>query len=1030
METQVAGNHQHLEQARQNALMALNIAIGQLQKYAGPDARVTAQSQAQDTAIENPWFTGVWDAANTSNTPLVWLVSGNEINPLLIVPTSSLNRVAASPEVPLSLDANGVATNGPDTSSPNSVLLLGMHTAELTGTGLTNGAVVVPGVPLNAIPSGFSSPRTVGRYAWWVGDQGVKASLVLPDRSEEVTYVPWDTVSQRLRIRQQISTMPAYFQNTAAQSYGFDPLTLVNRTALAKVVSPGQLAMQIIQPASSAPVDVFIRQDFHFLTTVSFSVLANTRTDGTGGLMQDLSLQPSLLGPVFSAVAGMAYMEVPSATNTAMPPITDDDSPRRRNNMQTPVAQSATATVPAFALTVAPVLTEFLLQFRVFRSAGDVVVRSRLYVGLWNPYTAAFVPPSNLTVRVTGLPSITVTSPEGGSVSVNLQAAVFGTAGNSVNLPFTQAATPQTDRASWLPGRMYSWVTKTGTATADMEFYNKTLNATGWTVATQPLTGSSKNLGVTCSALTSPNLKVELLLGGASLAVYTPPDYSGFNVADVFGTNVTTGAPFSDGDNGWKFAYGFRLNQPSSTNTSRTWLLTTGEDPRSRAIPASALIPFNPNGGFNPAARPSYTSQPPTATGFDNYLIYRVQGSALSTRSANYDAPIFELPRLPCLSVGELQHLQIEGQRPFAIGNSWGGSLNSLFDQYFFSGIQPVGSGPNIATHEPLPDWNLQPVDTRSSPSSPLDLSTIRGGGAIDPLSSRYLLRAGGFNINSASAVAWRSVLSGMRFSTELPFMRAAIDATDTTATVGPNTGSQYVTPADGKPFSINETFSDDTLDTPSAPGPVFCRFPQTAQETYAWSTTPVLTSGVELSRQAFRQGVRGGAGATANINQLSTSSLDALAAKIANLIRIKCADTGPFRTMEEFLRTSALFGGKSLLEKAIDDTGMNDASIAASMNVPTATNPGFSSLTLTQGDILSALAPCMHVRSDTFLVRTYGETLNPTTGVVEGRAWCEALVQRMPSTVDPADDIARPVQSFGRRFNIISFRWLTPLDL
>ncbi|MET0263386.1 MAG: hypothetical protein ABW223_10845, partial [Rariglobus sp.] len=42
VETQVAGNNQSLAQARQNALMALNIAIGQLQKHTGPDQRVTA----------------------------------------------------------------------------------------------------------------------------------------------------------------------------------------------------------------------------------------------------------------------------------------------------------------------------------------------------------------------------------------------------------------------------------------------------------------------------------------------------------------------------------------------------------------------------------------------------------------------------------------------------------------------------------------------------------------------------------------------------------------------------------------------------------------------------------------------------------------------------------------------------------------------------------------------------------------------------------------------------------------------------
>ncbi|MFH1496886.1 MAG: hypothetical protein ABII82_03575, partial [Verrucomicrobiota bacterium] len=37
VETQVATNSQQLDKARQNALMALNIAIGQLQKHTGPD---------------------------------------------------------------------------------------------------------------------------------------------------------------------------------------------------------------------------------------------------------------------------------------------------------------------------------------------------------------------------------------------------------------------------------------------------------------------------------------------------------------------------------------------------------------------------------------------------------------------------------------------------------------------------------------------------------------------------------------------------------------------------------------------------------------------------------------------------------------------------------------------------------------------------------------------------------------------------------------------------------------------------------
>ena len=48
-----------------------------------------------------------------------------------------------------------------------------------------------------------------------------------------------------------------------------------------------------------------------------------------------------------------------------------------------------------------------------------------------------------------------------------------------------------------------------------------------------------------------------------------------------------------------------------------------------------------------------------------------------------------------------------------------------------------------------------------------------------------------------------------------------------------------------------------------------------------------------------------------------------------------------------------------------------------------------------------TALAPVLFARSDTFLVRAYGEAYNPATQSAEGKAWCEALVQRLPEYVD-----------------------------
>ena len=107
------------------------------------------------------------------------------------------------------------------------------------------------------------------------------------------------------------------------------------------------------------------------------------------------------------------------------------------------------------------------------------------------------------------------------------------------------------------------------------------------------------------------------------------------------------------------------------------------------------------------------------------------------------------------------------------------------------------------------------------------------------------------------------------------------------------------------------------------------------------------------------------------------------------------------------------------------------------------------------QSDLLKPIANTLQVRDDTFRIRAYGETLDPE-GRVIARAWCEAIVQRNPEYLDPGNDAyeaafnyeAAPPdgydprwdgelvpntaltdtnRQFGRKFEIVSFRWLTP---
>ena len=1014
--------------------MALNIAVGQLQAHAGPDSRLTAQANLMGVNVSNPWFTGVW-TADEAGAPVhrAWLVSGNETQPMRYGPSSGLGREEPQPEIALSFDAHGVAINGPESANPNRVELVGAASAARSGAAMTHGGVVVPGVPLNAVVPGFATERTVGRYAFWVGDQGVKASLALADRTDEVRYSPWYDATagvgydQRARIRQQIATVPTFFRRTGGMDdTGFDPLAAANSPWLARVLEREHF--DLLTPAvATAPLSVFRREYFHTFTDRAYAVLANTLplSSPRRGLQRDLSLDPGQLGPAFIGASNLAgYMEAPSAGNTAVPPITCYDSERRRYKLTATAVSPATAEEPAIEYTVAPELNSLFVRFKFFEDEGRLVVSSRMFVELWNPYTSGLVP-EDLVLEISGLPEVQVGIGSGESATsglVDLQRPPPDVSGNGipapmrVRLPVGSGA--QADHKSWLPGRVYAWRTPPVSAAnpADLVFYDKRINVTGWTY---PATGLAAAAGapIRIEANAPCTLVVKLMrANGELLATYASPEFPAFAVADA---NVIE--PASSTGKNWAFGFGFRRKQPSSFNRDRDWLSVGGEDMRAAMVPASASVAFHENLDVEPSA---YAGS--FAVGGDdmkNYAIFRRASTETSlaalqsTRSANLDLPVFELPRLPYLSVGELQHLTLPMERPFAAGNSWGGQANTWFDRFFFSGVTAVGGGPDIAAGQPLPNWNLQPLTT-----------SLAEAGA---LSSRHLLQAGGLNVNSALPEAWRAVLSAVRFSPARAFRRAAID---NSASVNSHTGSQP-NPATATGSAVDEVLNDTTLASDAVAnavgGPAFFRFPQSAQETYFWANT--ATEG-DFCKQAFRQGVRGGDQAIdgSQLHTLTTNQVADLAAAIVARLRERAAVSGPYGSMRDFLAPNPTWGGRNLLEQGIADAGLNAASISPVSPVANVGDIGFSSLTLTSGDIMTALAPYLRTRSDTFVVRAYGEAVNPVDQSIEGRAWCEAVVQRFPAPVDPDEpDVAAPSGAgFGRDFKIIQFRWLTRADI
>ncbi|MSU53545.1 MAG: hypothetical protein EXS41_09180 [Opitutaceae bacterium] len=971
IETAVAGNFQKQAQARQNAQLALEVALAQLQKHAGPDTRVTATAESVTGVVnQKRYYTGVWDATDAESTP-VWLVSGLE--------------TATAPSVTTAIPAaSQVTLVGPNTDG-SAFLANGNPGANQVVVPLQ--ALTSVGVPGQA----GATAATIGRYAWWIGDQGVKAPVALGDTTAAVTYEPYDTDEARGRIRQQVSL--------GAGPTIFEPRDAANAPIVRNVSTTNQLSFLKTVGAT------VLRQNYRSWSPNNFNVLADTA--GTG-LRRDLSIDPSPLGA--SAQAWLdytTYIESPDASAiSAFPPIPaiTPESIRRRYVMQ--------PGPPA----ISPVLSFFLLSFNVrtlptpggnpSATPQPVQVRFRGAVSLWNPTASAMVP-ENLQLEIVGLPRTlrldNVTTPSN-SDDIPLATLFEESGALRLNLPWNvvtpSGSSREDERRSWLPGRTYSWTVEEDISdrSPKPDGYATRLNSQNISTVSgdgvqRALTGlvidgsDQAHFETSLKTQLTVNLVAVRSTGNVTLASFTSPEF------DAFRTTTRDIGSFT-----YSPTFVFRLAE--NDQGPGAWL-TANRDLREATVPAEAFV-IGTTGSVN-GPDPSLYENTTRISAPDRLLDRDV-----ASYNFNEDAPVFELPRGPLLSLGALQHLALPGARPFSVGNSWGATADingtpaaQLFDRFFFSGLTPTVTPATEGSALVLPNPLLR-VTPRSTAGTPTAVEDLRT--APIARSSKFLLQGGAFNVNSTNVAAWSAVLRSVRFPAPAAFNYLDADpATGTAAETGETTASEQ---------------SGDAR---------FFRFSQSAHETY--KAEPGLAAGAGNSSAAnthlFRQGMI----------TLDADKVTALAVQIVALVRARHAASGPFRSLAEFLSPAPDFldatGGQiSLLEKAIAD---------AAINVDAAGNPiEFSSQFLTQGDIMTALAPVLFPRSDTFVIRTYGEAVNPATGATEGRAWAEATVQRIPEYFDPADDatlapadLTREAnKTYGRRFKVVSFRWLTRSDL
>lgn len=1018
VETAVAGNTQRQEQARENALFALNVALGQLQQHAGPDQRVTSTAasftpapaaEGEAPGSVNPQkirYTGVWESETPGAAPRTWLVSGIERgqteNVTAVIPAASRIELVGARTAGA---ANAVAVAAQDISPSG-----------------------VPGAP-------SAGTTRIGRYAWWVGDQGVKAPVAIPDETAGINYAPYDTDGSRARLRQQLS-FGAGPANAADGLAIFDAQEAANAPLVAqhKIASFNQLAYLRRSGGGALLGPAGIQPNFDVWSPNNYAVLANSRR---GGLRQDLSINPAALGGAFVAWTNYsAYMEPPVAveagsesnsepvpTGPAIVPAYGADPLRRRYRFTPHLVDDEGSH------SVGPVLTYFLLSFNVRVPSGGgpgpgvLEVRARAMLSLWNPYTSAIVP-QDLRAEISGLPENLNLVNEAPGATPLPPISLTGSFGPTLKmaLPWTPGAAASADHSSWLPGRVYTWRTLTDATKAEIpevgyltKFDAREFAATDETnegIRRNVVVGNATNSTVLMNGnsvchLTigeSQQLTVALYVAGASvpLARFRSPEFAAFSTTPRRIDNDT-----------YQFSYVFRLAESFDTPSAPgTWLQTDGRDIRRRTVPAEAFV-VEANGND-----PSQ---------YENYADIARPDRLLDRRSDSYsyneDVPVFELPRSPLLSLGALQHFRIVGRRPFMIGNSWGADatlnevpLGEIYDRYFLSGLAE-GVTPSAGANGDLrlPGPLLKTLRTEAGARTTVD--DLRG--VADGRSAKFLLQGGAFNLNSTQVAAWAAVLRGVRYPAP-----AVFEYLDASADTG--------------------TAEDATRGTVQSDEARFFRFSQSAQETFK-AEPGQANGGAETPSPAnthlFRQGVR----------TLAPADVVALAQQIVWRVKRRHAtEGGPFRSMEDFLGPAALFGGKSLLESAIAGDDASNPTVEINLNASIAE---FSSQWLTQGDVMTALAPILFPRSDTFVIRTYGEVRNPATDAVEGRAWCEALVQRVPEYFDPADPAETPVADFalpsdpdnaestptaahqinqvnGRRFKVISFRWLARSDI
>ncbi len=446
-------------------------------------------------------------------------------------------------------------------------------------------------------------------------------------------------------------------------------------------------------------------------------------------------------------------------------------------------------------------------------------------------------------------------------------------------------------------------------------------------------------------------------------------------------------------------------------------------------------------------------------------------GKDYSSIEGDTSFPLIDIPNAPMHSLVQLSgaNMGIRLVEPtHAIGNSWRPPYipedsiyynrmnfndvswqanDALFDQYYFSGIAPTfdyGGGTTGTSYRntgtlkatlddfygetgtSYKDAEANPALEPHVPAGKLPAEIVT---ELSPTNANqdgykkmgaYSLIKGAFNVNSTSVKAWRAFLQGNKAlalesaqgTTESGTGTAFPLASTTSNTSSNNAWEKFSRLTDDQIWDDHDTPSDLTDDTGLAVeivNQVKARGPFMSLSDFV---NRRIGNDNRSDQGAIQEAIE-----QAEINGTYDPNTDTY-----DGIRGSTSDSKPnYSILVDGNRERMTFP-------------FTDESYVGNRN-----NATGIPLEINQANILLPLAPRLSARSDTFKIRAYGEVRDSNDNII-AQATCEAIVQRLPEYVDPNtnaannepwdDDSQAPTlntlnQTYGRRFEIQSFRWL-----